>query len=306
MRDFCVHTGVIDLQVREYEHPGSPIIFLHYGGANLMMWQRAVPYFEDRHRLLLVDLRDHGKSDKPQTGDNIDQMAVDVAGMMQALQLEKAHLVGSSLGAEVALALAANFPEKVLSLTCDGALTSEYGPYSAWQDSEEAFREHVHQYLDGIRERPEKVFASVSAFVADSRENLEKYGLWNEFMEALQTYDACEVRPGEFVRGWQKQARLNYMAQYFHCRFENYYARVQCPLLMVTGSENDPAETSAMQGLCQLARDGKLVVIPDWMHPYGWLFQPEAICQTVLAFIAKVDDAEHGPTHAQNLMETHP
>lgn len=295
MRDFRVHTGSIDLQVREYEHPGSPIIFLHYGGANLMMWQRAVPYFEGRHRLLLVDLRDHGKSDKPLTGDDIDQMAADVAGMMLALRLDKAHLVGSSLGAEVALALAANFPENVLSLTCDGALASAYGPYSAWQDSEEAFREHVNQYLNGMRERPEKSFASVSAFVADSRDNLEKFGLWNEFMEALQTYDAFEVRPGEFVSGWQKQARLNYMTNYFDCRFERYYPRVMCPLLMVTGSENNPAETSAMQGLCYLARDSKLVLIPNWMHPYGWLFQPEAMCQAVLAFIAKVDDAELAP-----------
>lgn len=290
MRDLRVHTGAIDLQVREYEHPGSPIIFLHYGGANLMMWQRPVPYFEDQYRLILVDLRDHGKSDKPQTGDDIDQMAADIAGMMDSLQIEKAHLVGSSLGAEVALSLAANYSEKVISLVCDGAFTSEYGPYSTWQDSEEAFREHVKEHMDGMRERPEKVFPSVNAFMVDSRENLEKYGLWNEHMEALQVYDACEVRPGEFVRSWQKQARLNYMTHYFDCRFENYYPRVQCPVLMVTGSENEPAEISTMQGLCQLTRNGKLAVVPDWMHPYGWLLQPEAMCQTVLEFLTKVED----------------
>jgi pimeloyl-ACP methyl ester carboxylesterase len=290
MRDLRIHAGAIELQVREYEHPGSPIVFLHYGGANLMMWQRAVPYFEGGYHLILVDLRDHGKSDKPQAGDDIDQMAADVTGMMNSLQLEKAHLVGSSLGAEVALALAANFPEKVISLTCDGALTSEFGPYSAWQNSEEAFREHVNEYLEGMRGRPEKIFPSVSAFVADSRENLEKHGLWNEFMEVLQTYDACEVRPGEFVRGWQKQARLNYMTRYFDYRFESYYPRVQCSLLMMTGSENEPAESNAMQRLCQLTRNGKLVVVPDWMHPYGWLIHPEAVCQTVLEFLAKVDD----------------
>jgi 2-succinyl-6-hydroxy-2,4-cyclohexadiene-1-carboxylate synthase len=290
MRDLRVHTGLLELQVREYEHPGSPIIFLHYGGANLMMWQRAVPYFQEHYRLILVDLRDHGKSDKPQVGDDIDQMAADVAGMMNTLQLEKAHLVGSSLGAEVALALAANSPEKVISLTCDGALTSEFGPYSAWQESEDAFREHVKEYLDGMRGRAEKVFPSVNAFVADSRENLGKYDLWNEYMEALQAYDVCEVCPGEFVRGWQKQARLNYMSGYFDCRFESYYSRVQCPLLMVTGSENEPAETKAMQGLCQLTRNGKLVVVPDWMHPYGWLFHPEAMCRTVLEFLTQVAD----------------
>lgn len=287
MRDLRVYTGAIELQVREYEHSGSPVIFLHYGGANLMMWQSAVSYFEDQYRLILVDLRDHGKSDKPQAGNDIDQMAADVAGMMDALQIEKAHLVGSSLGAEVALSLAANYPEKVISLVCDGALTSEYGPYSAWQDSEDAFREHVQAQLDGMRGRPEKVFPSVSAFLADSRQNLEKYDLWNEYMEALQAYDVCELRPGEFGRSWQKQARLNYMTHYFDCRFENYYSRVQCPLLMVTGSENEPAETHAMQGLCELAPKGKLVVVPGWMHPYGWLLHPETMCQTVLEFLSE-------------------
>jgi len=289
MRDLRVQTGAIELQVREYEHPGSPIIFLHYGGANLMMWQRAVPYFEDQYRLILVDLRDHGKSDKPQTGDDIDQMAEDLAGMMSAMQIQQAHLVGSSLGAEAALSMAANYPEKVLSLVCDGALTSEFGPYSAWQDSEEAFREHIKAQLDSMSARPEKVFPSPDAFLADSRANLEKYDLWNEYMQALQAYDVCEVRPGEFGRAWQKQARLNYMTGYFDCRFENYYQRVQCPLLMVTGSENEPAETHAMQGLSGLARSGKLVVVPGWMHPYGWLLHPEAMCQVVLEFLSQND-----------------
>ena len=287
MRNLRIHTGAIELQIREYEHPGSPIIFLHYGGANLMMWQRAVPYFEGQYRLILVDLRDHGKSDKPEAGDDIDQMAGDVAGMMDALHIEKAHLVGSSLGAEVALSLAANYPEKVISLVCDGALTSEFGPYSTWQDSEAAFRAHVKENLDGMLGRPEKVFPSVDAFLADSRTNLEKYGLWNEYMEALQAYDVFEVRHGEFVRGWQKQARLNYMTNYFDYRFENYYRHVQCPVLMVTGSKNEPAEIDAMQRLCQLASSGKLAVVPDWMHPYGWLLHPEAMCQTVLEFLAE-------------------
>jgi pimeloyl-ACP methyl ester carboxylesterase len=45
-----------------------------------MMWQRVVPYFQDHYRLILVDLRDHDKSDKPQASGHIDQMARDVVG----------------------------------------------------------------------------------------------------------------------------------------------------------------------------------------------------------------------------------
>ena len=75
---------------------------------------RAVPYFQEQYHLLLVDLRGHGKSDAPQSGYHMDDMAVDVVGMMEQLHLERAHIVGSSLGAEVGLSLAANYSEKMI------------------------------------------------------------------------------------------------------------------------------------------------------------------------------------------------
>jgi pimeloyl-ACP methyl ester carboxylesterase len=286
MRDLRVNVGSLELQIREYKRDATPVVFLHFGGGNLMMWQRAVPYFQEHYRLILIDLRDHGHSDKPQADAHIDQMARDVARVLDALEIEKAHIVGSSLGAEVGLSLAANFPEKVISLVCDGALSSEFGPYGTWKESETAFKEYVENFLTSMRDKPVKVFPSVSAFVAKSRENLEKHGLWNEYMEALQVYDAFEVRPGEFTGSWQKQAIINYMTHYFEYRFEDYYRRVQCPLLMVTGDEKEPEEVRSMQELCQLTPHGKIVAVPGWIHPYGWLIEPAEMCRVVLEFLA--------------------
>jgi pimeloyl-ACP methyl ester carboxylesterase len=287
MRDLRVNTGSLTLQIREYEREAAPIIFLHFGGGNLTMWARVVPQFYAQYRLILVDLRDHGKSDKPQAGDDIDQMAQDVVGVMEQMNIEKAHVIGSSLGAEVGLSLTANFPGKVISLVCDGASASEFGPYSAWKDSEAAFRQHVENLLAGIRDRPVKGFPAVEVFLADRREVLEQHGLWNEYMAALQAYDAFEVRPGEFTRSWQKQASLDYMTHYFACRFEEYYRRVQCPVLMVASDETEPEEVRAMQGLCQLTPRGKIASVPGWRHPYGWLLDPDEMCRVVLAFLAE-------------------
>ena len=77
-RDHRVPTNGIHLQVREYPHEGETLLCLHFGGANLEMWGRVAPAFHRRHRLVLVDLRDHGRSDKPQQGDDIDTMACDL------------------------------------------------------------------------------------------------------------------------------------------------------------------------------------------------------------------------------------
>ena len=170
MKDLRINVGSIEVQVREYEREGDAVIFLHFGGANLVMWQDVVPYFRGDYRLILVDLRGHGKSDKPQTGYHIDEMARDVAGVMTHLKIERAHIVGSSLGAEVGLSMAANDPEKVTSLVCEGALYSEYGPYGVWEGSEAEFKAHVARTLEKRRDTAEPVFASVDALVDERRQ----------------------------------------------------------------------------------------------------------------------------------------
>ena len=292
MRDLDINVGSIKLRIREYERDGSAIIFLHFGGGNLMIWQRIVPYFQDRYRLILVDLRDHGKSDKPHTGGHMDEMAHDVAMIMEHLHLERAHVVGSSLGAEVGLGMAANYPEKVISLVCDGALCSEYGPYGIWEGSAAEFEEYVAGQLAPVRGKPDRVFASAADLVEFYRQVFAKDGWWNPYMGAWQEYDAFEVSTGQFTRSWRKAAMAEYLEHYFNYRFEDYYRRVRCPVLMLATEEDmqDERAKNAMQGLCQLAPQARIVAVPGWIHPYGWLVDPEAMTQVVLEFLAEARD----------------
>jgi pimeloyl-ACP methyl ester carboxylesterase len=287
MQEERAKVNQIELQIREYEGEGDAIIFLHFSGVNLMMWQRIIPYFQDHYRLILVDLRGHGKSDKPETGYHIDEMARDVIGIMQHLKLERAHIVGSSLGAEVGLSIAANYPEKVISLVCEGALSSEYGPYGIWEGTEKDFQEHVARQLEKMRNAPETTFPSVDALVDHRREVFEKYGWWNKFFEAVVRYGAYKVAEGKYAEGFGKQAMANYMEYYFHYRFEDYYRKVKCPLLMLPGDEllgNERAK-AAMEGLRELAEQGEILEVSGWVHPYGWLLNPEEASKAILKFL---------------------
>lgn len=287
MQEIRVKVNQIELQIREYEQEGDAIIFLHFSGVNLMMWQRIIPYFQDHYRLILVDLRGHGKSDKPETGYHIDEMARDVIGILQHLKLERAHIVGSSLGAEVGLSIAANYPEKVISLVCDGALYSEYGPYGIWKGSETDFEEHVARRLEKVRNTPETVFPSVDALVDDRREVIEKYVRWNKYFEAVERYGAYKVDEGKYTKGFGKQAMENYMKHYFQYRFEDYYRKVKCPLLMLPGEEEleNEREKAVMKGLRELAEQGEIVEVSGWEHPYGWLLNPEDVSKAILKFL---------------------
>lgn len=287
MKEMRLKANGIELQIRDYKGKGDAIIFLHFSGANLMMWQRIVPYFQDHYRLILIDLRGHGKSDVPETGYHMDDMARDVVGIMQHLDLERGYIVGSSLGAEVGLSLAANYPEKVISLVCDGALSSEFGSYGTWEGSHKEFEEHVSSQLKKIRSAPETIYPSVDALVDSRRELFEKYIGWNEYIEALERYGAHKIDEGKYTKGFGKSAMVDYMSHYFQYRFEDYYRRVQCQILMLPGEDvlEDERERAAMQGLGDLAQQAEIVAVSGWDHPYGWLLDPEGVSKAILKFL---------------------
>ncbi len=288
MKDIRVKVNQIELQVRDYEHTGNAIIFLHFSGANLMMWQRALPYFAEQYRPVLVDLRGHGKSDKPEGGYHIDQMAEDVIGVMDQLELERAHVIGSSMGAEVGLGIAANHPDRVIALVCEGALSSEYGPYGTWEGSEAEYEADVAHQLEEMRSAPVTFYPSLDALMARRQQIFEECGWWNEFIEALERYGALPVADGRYSKGFPRYAQLVYMENYFRCRFEDYYRRVKCPLLMMPGEDllKNEREKAAMLGLSKLAAQAQIVEVPGWDHPYGWLLDPEGACQAILNFLS--------------------
>jgi pimeloyl-ACP methyl ester carboxylesterase len=292
MQEKRVKVNQIEMQIREYEQEGDAIIFLHFSGENLMMWQRAIPHFRDQYRLILVDLRGHGRSDRPETGYHMDEMARDVVGVMQHLELERAHIVGSSLGAEVGLSIAANYPGRVISLVCEGAMVSEYGPYGLCEGSETEFEDHVARQLGQMRSTPETIFPSVDALVDNRRELLEKYGWWNEDVEAVVRYGAYKVDEGTYVKGFGNLAMANYMQHYFRYRFEDYYTRVTCPLLVLLGEEEDEREKALLEELIGLAAQGEIVEVSGWVHPYGWLLDPEDASTAILEFLGDTAHSE--------------
>jgi 2-succinyl-6-hydroxy-2,4-cyclohexadiene-1-carboxylate synthase len=288
MNEKRVPVNGVEIQIREYDGDGDAIVFLHFSGANLMMWQPVLPYFQGRFHVVLADLRGHGKSSAPEDGYHMDEMAKDIVGVMQYLGIEKAHVVGSSLGAEVGLGMAANHPDRVISLVCEGALYSEYGPFGIWQGSEQEFNAHVAGRLEKIRSRPEPIYDSIESLMEDNRKMYREMGLWNEYIEAMIRYGTREVEGGKIGKSWGKRTSENYASHYFYSLFEDYYRRIQCPILMLPDEDlmNSGPEKTAMYGLQQLAANCQITEVNAWSHPYGWLLTPEMGSRAVLNFIS--------------------
>src|SRR5713101_3952352 len=96
---------------------GIPVIFIHAFPLNQTMWDDQLAVLHNRCcRTITLDLRGFCQSDAPQGPYLMDQMAADIRGLMSALGIDRAVLVGLSMGGYVSLAFYRNYPDSVRAL----------------------------------------------------------------------------------------------------------------------------------------------------------------------------------------------
>ena len=97
------------------------ILFIHAAFVDHNMFREQFAYFENTYNLLAIDIIGHGQSTDTQKGDTIEQTAKWIFDILKAEHIEKAHIVGVSLGAVLAQDFANHYPYAVRSLACFGA-----------------------------------------------------------------------------------------------------------------------------------------------------------------------------------------
>ncbi|MBU0514298.1 MAG: alpha/beta hydrolase [Proteobacteria bacterium] len=106
----------VDLHLSEWavaEADGLTVLGVHGITANGRSWFNVAPPLAARHRVLGLDLRGRGLSDKPPTGYSADLHVADIIAVLDDLGLDRVALMGHSLGAYITLACAARHPDRV-------------------------------------------------------------------------------------------------------------------------------------------------------------------------------------------------
>lgn len=126
-----IPVGEQEVFVIEQGSGGNPLVFLHGGGPGGDSWldfSPVLPYFDDRH-CIFIDLPQYGgSSKKPFEGPNWSYFAKHVIGALDAIGVEKVDFACSSVGGSVALAAAADYPERVRRLVCSGSQPTADAP----------------------------------------------------------------------------------------------------------------------------------------------------------------------------------
>ena len=109
-----------------YQNYGSgseAFVLIHGWTCNLSHWRYQIPEFTKRARVIALDLPGHGQSDKPDISYTMDHFAVAIDSVMRDAKVDRAVLVGHSMGTPVARQFYRKFPQKTLAIVIvDGAL----------------------------------------------------------------------------------------------------------------------------------------------------------------------------------------
>ncbi len=101
---------------------GDPVVLIHgFAGSISPTWNHVIPLLQKDFKVVALDCRGHGASGKPHDPKLYGpEMVADVARLLDHLHLQKAHIVGYSMGAVIALKFAVRYPERAQTLCLGG------------------------------------------------------------------------------------------------------------------------------------------------------------------------------------------
>lgn len=213
MRLHYLAAGGADMGLKTSE---LPIVLVHGLGGSTMLWQPNLTALATKHRVFALDLPGHGLSDKPPIEYSVSILAQALTGFLDALGLERAVLVGHSLGGQVCLQVALPEPARVarLALADSGGLGSEINLAFLEPMLNGLNRDATETMLRGLFHKPE--FAS-RVMTDATYEMLGAEGAWDALVSATRAAVSDGAQTGTLT------ARLNELTM---------------PVLIVWGAED--------------------------------------------------------------------
>lgn len=254
--EVTLKSGVTMHYVAAGPDDAPPLVLLHGLGDTNRSWSLVLPELAKAHRVYAPDLRGHGKTSAPPCCYARADLAYDVVSFMDAMRIERAAVIGHSLGSFVAQHLAAQYPARVSRLVLIGSADSPSRTETVewlWEQVRTVETRVSAEFIDTWQSNPNPVDETFLGHVK------------------AETFD---VRP----HVWKQTARA-LMAD------ESRYLRdIQAPVLILWG-EKDPAFPAARQDALRRALpQAELKAYPNMGHNPHWE-DPSVVAAHLRAFL---------------------
>jgi pimeloyl-ACP methyl ester carboxylesterase len=243
---------------------GTPIVFVHEFAGDWRAWEPQMRHFSRRHRCITYSARGYPPSDIPKNVAAYSQAQAvqDILSVMDAAKIERAHIVGLSMGGFATLHFGLTAPERALSLTVAGA------GYAAEKSTQEHMRSLSRATADQFEKIGTKELAKTYALGATriQLQNKDPRG-WQEFATRLGEHDS--LGSANTMRGVQAARPSIY-------DFEEELKKMKVPTLVINGDEDEQCiqpgvflkKTIPACGLLMLPKTGHTINLeePDWFN----------------------------------------
>lgn len=177
---------------------GEPVLFIHGGGGNTICWYQQVPFFAQKYKVIVMDLRGFKHSVCPLESNHPRHYPTDVLAILDQEGIDQINLVCQSLGAWAGLPLAVKHPKRVRTLFISGSPTPAYSP-KTW----EILRTAGQTFDDGGSDLRSKSIGWNRANVAAKPEMLHLYSCIKAlnpkgFKALTMQDDDVKIHPAEF------------------------------------------------------------------------------------------------------------
>ncbi len=262
-----IKTNNIELYY-ETHGTGKPLALISGLGYPLWQWHKMIPFLSEHFQVIAFDNRGVGQSDKPAGPYSAQMLAADTAGLLDALGIEKAIVMGHSMGGFIAQAMALDFPSKVEKLIL--CSTNFGGPHhipvtpEAMKVLSDVTSDALTRFKNGL---------AVSTAPGWAGKNPQMIQEW------IQWRTANPVDPAPY----QAQLAIGLSLIPESAAFETKLHRVNIPTLILFGAHDKvvPPENASL--LSKQIADSKVVIFPDAGHFFP-IEIPEAASQAVIEF----------------------
>ena len=263
---------------------GEPIVFVHEFAGHHLAWEAQVRYFSRRYRCVSYQARGWPPSDVPGSVDAYSQAraADDIADVMKGLGLDKAHIVGLSMGATAAIEFAIRHPGKGLSIAAAGAgtgSTRDAATLARFRREAEEMAARIER--DGIAALGEVYLAG------PARQQLRLKDPRGYAEMKLQFIEGASLGRAMTMRGVQAR-RVPFFER------EAELKAIGDPVLIVCGDEDDGTLDISVFMKRTIPRCG-LMVFPRTGHGIN-LEEPAGFNAVLQDFIANVEKGRWGPS----------
>lgn len=260
-----------------YEEAGSgvPVIFVHEFAGDMASWEPQLRTFGMRYRAIAYNARGYPPSDVPPTPASYsqDRARLDILAVLDQLGLEKAHIVGLSMGGFAALHFGIHHSDRALSVTVGGC------GYGAEPDKREQFKVEANATADLIQNAGMEQFADTYS-LGPTRvqfQNKNPRG-WQEFRDQLAGHSA--LGSANTMRGVQAERPSLF-------DLKDAMAGITAPTLVLTGDEDWPCLLPGVM-MKETIPTAALVVMANCGHTIN-IEEPDSFNRIVLDFLAQVD-----------------